>query len=313
MYLQIRIALAEGRVGPSIVIVSELLKGKSLSNICKFVVASSSDMRLPAACATTLAVALLGCEHRCPRAPTCSLSSVAEQLDEMPVFGILVDDGTLYGDADSGGTGIVYTHLNDASRVLSQLQNTYPANTLELLPLALGAVLKEGGLLGAADGAGERAQVMLVASPEEVRTARRLADRLSSAPRPASKPARKSGLQGIPVFHLGQVPWRDAPEGEEEMRWPFFFRSADVDALWKEIGQGAERPPLLVTDLTVLIAALRDEDAAPARPIVCPPLDAIEYLRERDRGATRTLDASAVSEVDAAAVEEEADGNDQWG
>ena len=46
-------------------------------------------------------------------------AAITGQLDEVPVFGILIaDDSTLYGDDD--GNTIVYTHLEDANRVLAQ-------------------------------------------------------------------------------------------------------------------------------------------------------------------------------------------------
>ena len=55
-------------------------------------------------------------------------SAVVEDLNSVPVFGIiLVEDGKLYGtDSETGEIGetFVYTHLEDALKVLATLQST---------------------------------------------------------------------------------------------------------------------------------------------------------------------------------------------
>ena len=66
------------------------------------------------------------------------------------------------------------------------------------------------------------------------------------------------------------------------MLWPLFFRAADVGELWRELGGGAPQPELQATDLATLIDGLRDADNAPAQPLVCAPLDSLDFVRTRD-------------------------------
>ena len=40
--------------------------------------------------------------------------------------------------------------------------------------------------------------------------------------------------------------------GEIEELWPFFLRTADVDTLWAEIGQGTEPPAMSAIRLSML-------------------------------------------------------------
>ena len=82
------------------------------------------------------------------------------------------------------------------------------------------------------------------------------------------------------------------------MKFGMFFRTADVDALWEQLGEGAPRPEVTPTDLAALVDGLREADDAPAEPLICAPLDALEYVRERDRSA---VSARAEADVEAAA------------
>ena len=122
---------------------------------------------------------------------------VAEQLDTVPVFAVLLpEDGKLYGSEE--GETMVYMSLADANRVLAQLTAVYSATQLQVLPLPLGHVLMQAGLLerpasyaGAAD-APEQLRMSLVASPEEKKAARRLrGDGVTAKPRPRGGAAGK--------------------------------------------------------------------------------------------------------------------------
>ena len=70
---------------------------------------------------------------------------------QVPVFAILLkEEGKLYGgpmDDQGVQPAMVYTQLEDAQRVIGQLTETYAETALELQPLALGAVLRQSGVL----------------------------------------------------------------------------------------------------------------------------------------------------------------------
>ena len=214
-------------------------------------------------------------------------STVAEQLDGVPVFAInLKEDEKLYGNED--GETMIYTGLADANRVLAQIQTAYPSTVLELLPLPLGQVLTRAGLLARQPADGPLVEeplpalrTLIVASPDEKRAARRLRED-AATPRPRPRPGAAGKLQAVPIFHLGSF---ESPSEGQEAFWPFFFRMADVDALWKQLGEGRERPAVVSTDLAALVDGLRQADEAPAAPMICAPLDALEYVRGRDRSA----------------------------
>jgi hypothetical protein len=240
-------------------------------------------------------VAASGVRHVPPLAVSDSV--VAKQLNDVPVFGLLLTEaGTLYGDEEQGAT-MVYTSLADATRVLAQLKTAYPTTELELLPLPLGHVLTQAGHLqratseaGAApDDAQAALRMALVASPEERRAARRLRED-SAMPRPRARAGAAAQLQTVPVFHVGSV---EHPSQAEAI-WPFFFRTADVDALWAQLGDGAPAPTITATDLAALVDGLRQAEEAPAAPLICAPLDALAYVRERDSAVSSAIDATAV-------------------
>ena len=221
-------------------------------------------------------------------------ADIARELDQVPVFGILLtEDGKLYCE---DGSCMVYTQLGDAHRVLAKMQETFPETTLEVMPLSLGHVLQEGGFLGRADATNPAVspqlpsmQVNLIASPFERRTAKKI--REESAAQPA---LRRTGaaaeLQRVPIFHIGAVPSRQAKEEEEPpLIWPFFFRAADVEELWKQLGDGAPQPELHATDLAALIDGLRDVESAPAEPLICGPLDGLAFVRSRDAAVVKLV------------------------
>jgi hypothetical protein len=213
---------------------------------------------------------------------------VVRELDSVPVFGILVKaDGKLYTEE---GACMVYTHLSDVSRVLGKMQATYPTTELEVMPLSLGHVLSEAGLLGGGGREGASLAVNLVASPEETSAAKRMREE-AALPRPKRRRGAAGMLQRVPIFHIGTVETRrDAHDSSAgETLFPFFFRTVDVDALWSELGDGAPRPPLVATDLAALVDGLRDADAAPGSPLVCAPLDALDFVRQRDQRAAMDL------------------------
>ena len=222
-----------------------------------------------------------------------------DDLNTVPVFGILTEDAKLYGTDEAGC--MIYTQLKDAHRILAQLQSTYAESTFELHPLALGTVLNEAGLL--ATQREHAPQITLVASPEATKEARRLraaaaAEGKADPDSPADAPRRRANLASVPIFHVGPMAMHgsahdakqagelDASEGTE-LVWPLFFRTDDIERLWAELGQEAtEPPPVEVMNLASLIACLRDPSAAPGKPLVCAPLDALEFVREQQRKMT---------------------------
>jgi len=217
--------------------------------------------------------------------------TVAEQLDDVPVFGILLrEDAKLYGGDD--GQTMVYMSLQSASRVLAQLQSTYPETEIEIAPLPLGNVLTQTGYLQRPPATDDDNQpalpIELVSSPDERRAARKIREDVAT-PRPAARSGVAGKLQDVPIFHIGSV---EDPDPAKPAFWPFFFRTADVDALWRQLGEGAPRPEVTATDLAALIDGLRLADNAPAKPLICAPLDAIEFMRGRDEVAMEAAKAA---------------------
>ncbi|KAL1503266.1 hypothetical protein AB1Y20_011321 [Prymnesium parvum] len=226
-----------------------------------------------------------------PRSPRCRMAAAASwpppvvqraviELDTVPVFAIrLVEEDTLYG-ASAGA--LFYSQLPDAHRVLAQLSATYPQTRLELLPLGLGAAMRQAGLLG---GGATASPAVIVPSPREVKTAAEL------APLRARRGAR--GLE-TPLFHIGSLEWPREGDAAAERLWPFLFRAADVRAMWEQLGLPAEMPPLQVTDLEDVVDRLCAHAAgAPgSRPMLCAPLDSIEFLRTIDSTAQAASSAA---------------------
>lgn len=220
--------------------------------------------------------------HACMVAGRRPVSAVLEDLNAVPVFGIATDNGKLYGTDESGC--MIYTHLDDVLRVVAQLPGVYAADSLEVQPLELGTVLFESGLL--VKRAEKCPPISLVASPEAKREARQLrgADWAASDTNVIGSRKKRRQLAGVPLFHIGAVTWNSTAKADEAF-WPVFFRRSDIETLWETVGAGAELPPVQVTDLAALIAFLREPSTAPARPMVCAPLDAIEYERSRAKRA----------------------------
>ena len=193
------------------------------------------------------------------------VSAVVTELDSVPVFAIAINGDKLYSTDESGC--MIYTHLSDASRVLAQLQSTYPAEALALEALSLGTVLSESGLLIKREAP---PRITLVASPDAKRAARDLRAKgpaASSSDPPivsSAVPKRWRPLTEIPVFHIGTLARRsskavEVDEAAEGLLWPLFFRLSDIDRLWEELGDSSsERPP---------VRAIRPRDARrlPAR------------------------------------------------
>ena len=216
-------------------------------------------------------------------------AKVAQLLDSVWVFGLLLtEEAKLYGDAGTGAS-MIYTSLSDANRVLAQLKSAFPTTDLELIPLPLGKVLMQAGILdppSSFEAADDGVQMQLVASPEEKRAARQLREE-SATPKPRPREGAAGLLQEIPVFHIGSV---EHPSEGTDAFWPFFFRTADVDALWEQLGEGAPRPEITPTDLAALVDGLRDIESAPAKPLVCAPLDGLKFVQERDRAAAASAE-----------------------
>ena len=179
------------------------------------------------------------------------VSAVVTELDSVPVFAIAINGDKLYSTDESGC--MIYTHLSDASRVLAQLQSTYPAEALALEALSLGTVLSESGLLIKREAP---PRITLVASPDAKRAARDLRAKgpaASSSDPPivsSAVPKRWRPLTEIPVFHIGTLARRsskavEVDEAAEGLLWPLFFRLSDIDRLWEELGDSStERPPV---------------------------------------------------------------------
>ena len=253
------------------------------------------------------------------------VSAVVTELDSVPVFAIAINGDKLYSTDESGC--MIYTHLSDASRVLAQLQSTYPAEALALEALSLGTVLSESGLLIKREAP---PRITLVASPDAKRAARDLRAKgpaASSSDPPivsSAVPKRWRPLTEIPVFHIGTLARRsskavEVDEAAEGLLWPLFFRLSDIDRLWEELGDSStERPPVraapsdLATlvvclrepaarmqvltmappsqqvraiDLATLVVCLREPAGAPGHPLVCAPLDALDFVAEKNRQA----------------------------
>ena len=222
------------------------------------------------------------------------VSAVVTELDSVPVFAIAINGDKLYSTDESGC--MIYTHLSDASRVLAQLQSTYPAEALALEALSLGTVLSESGLLIKREAP---PRITLVASPDAKRAARDLRAKgpaASSSDPPivsSAVPKRWRPLTEIPVFHIGTLARRsskavEVDEAAEGLLWPLFFRLSDIDRLWEELGDSStERPPVRAapSDLATLVVCLREPAGAPGHPLVCAPLDALDFVAEKNRQA----------------------------
>ena len=212
-------------------------------------------------------------------------------LDSVPVFALrLVQEGKLYSVE---GRCMVYVELADASNVLGQLQSLYPETPLALQPLQLGTVIRlsagDRRLAGRADPDETPTAMRLVASRDARRAARDLGAEPSAeaALSPDVDPRRMSE---VPVFHLGPLaPPADADAPDEQPLWPLFFRTDDADAMWREFGGGAPRPPLQATDLAALCGLAVP---APGRPLLCAPLDSLEYVE-----TARSAEAERQSEL----------------
>jgi hypothetical protein len=136
-----------------------------------------------------------------------------------------------------------------------------------------------------------------VASPDAKRAARDLRAKgpaASSSDPPivsSAVPKRWRPLTEIPVFHIGTLARRpsmafEVDEAAEGLLWPLFFRLSDIDRLWEELGDSStERPPVRAIDLATLVVCLREPAGAPGQPLVCAPLDALDFVAEKNRQA----------------------------
>ena len=81
-----------------------------------------------------------------------------------------------------------------------------------------------------------------------------------------------------------------------------------------EVGQGQPQPPVRTLTLAELIALLRDADACVGQPMLCPPLDSVDFISELDRQATRDVaqgQGQQLAAVDVAAADDDSgDGPD---
>lgn len=220
-----------------------------------------------------------------------TVAEVIADLDTVPVFAIATN-GKLYS-TEAGC--MVYTQLVDATRVIAQLQATYPAEAFALEPLSLGTVLSESGMLV------KRAsppKVMLVPSADAKRAARELSTKTDAAELEegvSTVPKRWLPLRQVPIFHIGALAGRGTAEEAESKIWPLFFRLCDIDRMWEELGEG-KPPPVQAMDLAVLVAHLREPFSAPGTPMLCAPLDGLDFVAERDRSALKALEQGELSE-----------------
>lgn len=228
-------------------------------------------------------------------------------------------DGKLYGGPERKDSRIqpamVYTQLADANQVLGKLPEAYPGTEFSLQPLSLGAVMRQSGMLGDGnrealdDGAEVSTHAVLVASPDQKRTARKIrADRAASTamatedePTAAAASASVDAAPGpptagevpfVPVFHCGPLAWREAEGEPPSTLWPLFFRLEDLETMWRQVGGDAPQPPPEATDLAALLSPEGGlpEESASARLLLCAPLDAIDYMRSQ----TAALDTAAL-------------------
>ena len=196
--------------------------------------------------------------------------ALMRELNSVPCFAILLEEeDKLYGTDD--GATLVYTTLSDAQRVLAQLADTYDGVKARAQPVSLGAVARRAGLLPddvIAEADESAAPATLVASPTELRNARQLC----GAPRDARKPP------GVPVFHVGAVRWR-LPSGDEEELWPLFFRHDDVLELREKTPDAADADVQASTLDAVVAGLLGGAPDVAARPLLCAPLESVEFMR----------------------------------
>jgi hypothetical protein len=247
-----------------------------------------------------------------------TLQQVVTELNTVPIFGIATENAKLYGAEGLGC--MVYVHLQDAHRVLAQLQATYPESPFDLQPLELGTVLTESGLIARISG--PRPRVTLVASSDARNAAKRLRAPTLDRQEPVKPASRRLKLlQSIPVFHIGTLRLRTAAAGstgsqqeggagstgsqregqEQEELWPFFFEAGDVERMWTELGEeGAPCPPMQATDLAHLVKVLLEPRlASSGRPVVCAPLESVEYMRSRESEAARLADEASAAQQSA--------------
>lgn len=255
---------------------------------------------------------------------------VAHELNCVPVFALVFrEEGEMYTMDDAA---LIYTRISDANKMVGNLQEMWRDAKVDVVPFALGDILRKGGMLSrdprplppvelkegrwhleeeankAASGIyaeflGE-VEITLVPSPADVQTASAIRKNTN-----ASTPVKRTGMAGrlqqIPIFHIGAHMVKNE-EGEEERNWPFFFCTSDIDILWREIGKGAPMPTVQVTDLAALVDGLRAMEKAPARPIVCAPLDALGYVRTIDEAKKTTGPLKQEDSGDDRLTEEEA-------
>ena len=185
-----------------------------------------------------------------------------------------------------------------------------------------GMVGPKEGVLGLEDESAENTQAVLVASPEQKRTARKLRSRAAStaaatdadtavtpevvSDTSSQRPRRGASpptVPAVPIFHCGPLAWEGGEGGEAASTlWPLFFRLEDLETMWREVGGGAPQPPPEATDLAELLSTQGGlpAEAAAARLLLCAPLDAIDFMRSH---------AAALGSADATMESTPADGD----
>ena len=113
-------------------------------------------------------------------------------------------------------------------------------------------MLGDGNREALDDGAEVSTHAVLVASPDQKRTARKIrADRAASTamatedePSAAAATARVDTAPGppkasevplVPVFHCGPLAWREAEGEPPSTLWPLFFRLEDLETMWRQV------------------------------------------------------------------------------
>lgn len=146
---------------------------------------------------------------------------IANELDAVPVFAVLLpQDSKIYcGNDDSA---MAYTHLGDASKVLAQLQQTYPETEFALHVIYLGATLQACGALtrsipapgDSVSALPNNVKLTLAGSPFEKKVAKRL---LKHAAEECASPAVQ--MEMVKVVEEEQERW-EGQEAEEDLTVP---------------------------------------------------------------------------------------------
>ena len=163
---------------------------------------------------------------------------------------------------------MIYTSLSDANRVLAQLKSAFPTTELDLIPLPLGKVLMQAGILDppfffeAADGV----QMQLVASPEEKRAARQLREESATPSRGHAK-APPACCRRYPSFTLARSSTRAkgrTPSGPSSFALLMSTRCGSSSARARR-GPRSRRPTSLPSSTASAILRARRQSRSSAR------------------------------------------------